>query len=135
MPELKNYKIFISHAWSYSSDYFKLIEFLDKAPFFIYSDYSVPTHDSFGRLNNEQLKEQIKNQIRPVQVVLVLSGIYVSHSNWIDFEIEYARELGKPIVGIQPWGSINTPASVTKYATEIVGWNTSSIVDAIRRNA
>lgn len=135
MPELKNYKLFISHAWSYNDDYYRLIELLDRAPYFIYSNYSVPVHDSFGRMSKPQLQEAIKNQIRPVQIVIILSGMYVSYSDWIQFEIDFAVSLGKPIIGIQPWGSQNIPRAVSIASNEIVGWNTNSIVDAIRRNS
>jgi hypothetical protein len=79
-----------------------------------------------------QLTEEIRNQIRPVQCVVIASGMYVAHSAWIQFEIDFARSLGKPILGIKPWGSVNTPKAVSDAASQIVGWNTSSIVSAIR---
>lgn len=58
--------------------------------------------------------------------------MYVAHSDWIQFEIDYAKLLNKPIVGVQPWGSERMPSAVTYAADTIVGWNTESIVQAIR---
>jgi hypothetical protein len=133
MPYLYNYRIFISHAWSYNDAYYRLINYLDAAPNFSYMNYSVPEHDRVTGGN--QLSENIRNQIRPVQVVIILGGLYVTYSNWIQFEIDFANSLRKPILGVRPWGSQIMPSAVTQSSHEIVGWNTTSIIDAIRRLA
>ncbi len=41
----KTYNIFISHAWRYSEDYYRLVEMLNNAPYFKWRNYSVPQHD------------------------------------------------------------------------------------------
>lgn len=38
----------------------------------------------------------------------------------------------KPIIAIMPWGSSVMPADLRVKATRVVGWNTASIVGAIR---
>lgn len=78
------------------------------------------------------LKEEIRGQIRPVQCVIVLAGMYAAHSDWIQFEIDFAQFLQKPILGIVPWGAERTPLSVTKAADKMVYWNSASIVQGIR---
>ena len=135
MPLLREYRIFISHAWQYHSDYDRLIRLLNEAPNFRYRNYSVPRHDPLHVRSKEELKEELRQQIRPVQVVLILSGMYVDYSEWIQFEMDYAHQLEKPIIGIKPWGSERIPRPVQEKVVEIVGWNTRSIVDAIRRYA
>lgn len=135
MPQLHRYKIFISHAWQYNADYYRLIEMLDDAPNFSYANYSVPKHDPVDANNKSKLKEELRQQIRPVEVVIILGGMYVAYSDWIQFEIDYANYLSKPILGIKPWGSQLMPKAVQDAADEIVGWNTSTIVAAIRRLA
>ena len=135
MPTLYRYKLFISHAWHRSEAYESIIAFLDGAPHFVYSNYSVPEDRAFDRMSRAELQEQIREQIRPVDMVIILAGLYVAHSDWIQFEINYAKAIGKPIIGIQPWGSTNTPKAVSDAANEIVGWNTASIISAIRRNS
>ncbi len=132
MPNLRIYRLFISHAWDYSDEYNRLIYMLNGAPWFRYANYSVPEDD---RLPNKQLKLGFYNQIRPVNIVVILSGMYVSYSDSIQTEIEIALDLEKPIIGIMPWGSNRMPQAVQNAADEIVGWNTSTIVDAIRRHA
>jgi hypothetical protein len=133
MPALRTYKIFISHAWDYNDDYYRCEKFLNEAPNFQWANLSVPEHNPIA--TSEQLTAELRNQMRPADVFMILGGMYVSHSEWIQFEIDFARRIGRPIIGIQPWGSTNVPLAVQRGATEIVGWNGASIVSAIRRHA
>jgi MTH538 TIR-like domain (DUF1863) len=131
MPNLRTYNIFISHAWDYNDDYYRIASWLDEAPNFIWKNLSVPEHDPI--LNSDQLASQLHDQMRPSHVFIILAGMYVSHSDWIQYEINFARRIGRPIVAIRPWGNVATPTSVQNGADEIVGWNSASIIDAIRR--
>ncbi|MYC07797.1 MAG: nuclease [Chloroflexi bacterium] len=135
MPSLKTYDLFISHAWTYDDDYYRLVQFLDDANWFKYRNYSVPQHDPLDANNASRLMAALDRQIRPVNVVLIISGMYVTYRDWIQYEIEVAQSYNKPVVGIRPWGSQRVPVAVQSAATEMVGWNTSSIVGAIRRNS
>lgn len=135
MPYLRNYRLFISHAWRYSESYDRAVKFLNAAPYFRWSNCSVPESKAFIGLSKARLQEQLRNQIRPAQCVIILAGMYVAYSEWIQFEIDFAVSLNKPILGIVPWGQERTPTAVSKVATELVGWNTNSIVAAIRRIA
>jgi len=131
MPELRTYRVFISHAWAYNDEYYRLVNMLDSEPLFHWQNYSVPVHDP----EHGGLMQALYDQIKPVSIVIILGGMYVAYSDWIQREIKMAREMGKPIIGIYPWGSQRIPQAVQDVADEIVGWNTQSIVDAIRRLA
>jgi hypothetical protein len=135
MPQLHRYRLFISHAWQYNDDYYRLIGMLDNAPNFIYANYSVPEHDPVDANNKTKLKEELRQQIRPVEIVIILGGMYVAYSDWIQFEIDFATSLSKSILGIRPWGAQVMPTAVQDAADKIVGWNTSTIVAAIRELA
>jgi hypothetical protein len=133
MPALRNYKVFISHAWDYNEDYYRCVKFLNDAVHFDWTNLSVPEHDPI--LDSKKLEAELNNQMRPANVFLILSGMYVAHSDWILYEINFARRIGRPIIGIKPWGNVAIPAAVQKGADEIVGWSSNSIVEAIRRHA
>jgi len=109
-----------------------MVRLLDIAPYFTWRNFSVPQHDPAIADNDARLKAALDNQIRPVQVVLVLSGLYVANSGWIQYEINRAVSWNKPIVGVRPWGNERMPEAVTTVASRIVGWNTSSVVEAVR---
>lgn len=127
------YNLFISHSWTYSDAYEGLIALLDAKPYFIYRNYSVPKNDPIHNAsNNYQLKEAIRKQMQPASCVLILAGVYATYSKWINIEIELAKSMGKKIIAIQPWGAERTSSVVTNSADVIVGWNTDSIVKAIR---
>ena len=73
----------------------------------------------------------LKEQIRPASKVLVLSGMYAAYSDWIDFEIDTALDYSKYIIGVKPWGQERIPNKISSNANKMVGWNKSSVVNAI----
>jgi hypothetical protein len=133
------YNLFISHSWTYSDAYEKLVGLLDAKPYFSYKNHSVPKDDPVHNAPYDyQLYEAIKNKIQGVHVVIILAGVYSSYSKWIDKEIKIAKEefmVPKSIIAIQPWGAERTSQKVKDAADKIVGWNTDSIVSAIRELA
>ena len=135
MPALKNYDLFLSHVWRkvHNSEYYRLVNFLEGAANFRWRNYSVPEHDPLGTKTDWQLRQALNRQIRPINCFLVVSGMYVHHRKWIQEEINIALSLNKPIIGIVPWGQNRVPIEVQKIAKEMVGWQTSSIVNAIRK--
>ena len=133
MPRLHRYRIFISHAWRYNTSYYRLINRLRVAPNFLCANHSVPKHDPVDANNTRKLKEKLRQQIRPVEVVIILGGMYVPYSDWIQFEIDYAQYLDKPILGVKPWAAQRMPQAVQNAANKTVGWNIPTIVRAIRR--
>lgn len=133
MPYLHNHRLFISHAWDYSERYTRAVKFLNEAANFMWTNYSVPKSDGFTDMNSAQLTQAMRSQIRPVQCVVIVSGMYINHSDWIQFEMDFAKSLNKPILGIKRWGEQRTPEKVVQAADELVNWNSASIVAAIRR--
>lgn len=133
MPQLKTYDVFISHAWNYHEDYLRVVQFLDDAQYFNWRNYSVPEHDPVDANSNRMLKEALKRQMRPANIVLILSGMYAAHSRWIDFEIEFSIDINKPMIGIRPWGQQRIPKIVSDNVDVMVGWQTDSIISAIRK--
>lgn len=127
------YNLFISHSWVYNHQYEGLVKLLDAAPYFSYKNYSVPKDDPIHNApTNLALKTAIRRQMASTSCVLILAGVYSTYSKWINIEIELAKELGKRIIAIEPWASERTSSVVKDSADKIVGWNTNSIVNAIR---
>lgn len=133
MPQLHTYKIFICHAWSYDSDYNGIVKLLNDAPTFSWANYSVPEHDPVIARNKPQLEALLINQMKFAEAFLAPAGMYVNHSDWIQFELTYGGKKAKPIIGIYPWGSERAPQALQDAASEMVGWSSNSIVSAIRR--
>ncbi len=132
MPTLRTYRVFISHAWHRSEHYRTVARWLDDAKNLSWENLSVPEHDP---VDDAQLEYELRNQMRPADVFLILGGMYAAHSRWIDFELKFSRQIGRPIVGVRPWGQERMPSAIQHVARDVVGWNASSVVRAIRVHA
>lgn len=132
----KTYHLFISHSWTYSDAYEKLLNLLNKDAYFSYTNYSVPQDDPIHSAGTDkELYAAIKAQIAQASVVIILAGVYSTYSKWINAEIKIAKSEfihPKSIIAIEPWGSERTSKVVKDVADKIVGWNSSSIINAIK---
>lgn len=126
-------RLFISHSWTYSDAYEKLVNILTSNGLEFYN-HSVPKDDPVHTNGTgKELRQAIKNHMNGVNCVLILAGVYSSYSKWINEEITMATEMGKPIIAIEPWGSERTSKVVKDAADEVVGWNGPAIIRAIKR--
>lgn len=132
MPTLRTYQLFISHAWHRSEHYSRVVSWFHGTPNFRWNNLSVPEHRPIYKSN---LESELRNQMRHADAFVILAGMYANHSNWIDFELSFARRIGRPIIGVRPWNAERLPIAIQNAAREIVGWNGNSIVSAIRRLA
>jgi len=137
MPDLKRYRLFISHSWTYGDAYKRLVDFFNEHPNFLWHDYSVPKDDPIHNENNDtQLYNAIKEKISPVNCVVMLAGVYSTYSKWIKKEIQISKgDYSKPIIAVEPWASEKTSKIVKENADEVVKWQSASIVSAIRRHS
>ena len=133
---VRTFNLFISHSWSYGNHYDNLIALLRKRKYFKFKDYSVPRDDPIHNAGTvAQLRAAIKRQMQPCSVVLIVAGVYASHSKWINEEIDLAKggySAPKPIIAIKPYANERISKAVRDAADKIVNWNTESIVGAIR---
>ena len=125
------YHLFISHAWHRSEHYKQIVEWLDDSGL-SYKNYSIPEEDPLHSGKKSKLKEDLTKQINPTNCVIILAGMYAAYSEWIQYEIDEAVRMGKYIIGVKPWGQERTPDAVTDNATVLVGWNKSSVINAIK---
>ena len=133
---VRTFNLFISHSWSYATSYEQLIALLSNRSYFQFRDYSVPRDDPIHNANTvAELREAIRLQMYPCSIIIILAGVYATHSKWIKEEIDLAQKgfiNPKPIIAIRPWGSDRISTVVQNAADIIVGWNTESVVGAIR---
>ena len=113
-----------------------MINLLNNANNFSYYNYSAPKEKPLfpdgTPFSNSDIAKKITDKISPSQITIVISGMYVQYKDWIKYEIDESIRIGKPILGIRPYGNSNIPTYVSDNANKIVNWNTDSIVSAIR---
>ena len=133
---MKTYHLFISHSWTHTDAYDKLVALLKKRPYFDFHNYSVPKDDPIHTNGTTaELFAAISQKMQPCSAVLILAGVYSTYSKWINREVEIAKSKTKPMIAIEPWGSEKTSQHVKENATKIVKWNADSIVSAIQELA
>ena len=120
--ENRTYKLFISHLEGDDDEYNLFLDKLSASYDFEWEDCAVQ-----GEIQSDELLKQME----PADVVVILSGLYSKDQELIQRQIDAALELKKPIVVIRPYGMENIPPTLEEIASEVVGWNTPCIVDAI----
>ncbi len=125
--ESRLYNIFISHIGQNEDEYDIFMGKLSAAHDFDFKNWGILEKD---KITEKDLQEQIG----PVGIVIILSGLYNKYKNIIKGQIDIANRLGKPIIVIRPYGMENVPPELEEIAVDIVGWNAPCIVDAIVEN-
>ena len=77
-------------------------------------------------------KPKFEKQMLLSNTIFKIAGIYASHSEWMQWELNKAEELNVPIIGVIPRGKERVSRIVQEKAKTVVKWNTESIVAAIR---
>ncbi len=137
MTARKMYDLFITHAWRYHDDWTRLSGMLDQLPGLAWRNFSLPWHDPAMDPNSEVggrfIRDFLETQIIPVHGVILLSGVYAIKSarRWLDFEVELARRLGKPIIGVPALGAVTVPDEVRALCDVVVGWDAAAIIAAL----
>lgn len=140
LPPSRRYALFISHAWDYTDEYQGLVNLLNSDPTFVWENLSASQAKPLSVLfhlprSYRYMVRQIDDLVSRADCVLVLAGMYAAHRGWIQSEIEAAQDLRKPIVAVEPRGNERFPDAVMHANPERVGWNSASIISAIRRLA
>ena len=132
---MSHHNLFLSHSWKYSDAYDGLVTLLNNREDrdFTYSNYSVPKDDPIhNAANNLLLKAAIRAQMVRCSKIIILAGVYSTYSKWINIEIQLAKEMGKKIIAVQPWGAEKTSTVVKNNADRVITWNSRSLVNAIK---
>jgi len=125
--------VFISHIHEDDAEVTAMKELLAKNGCEI-RDSSIDS----SKPNDAQSPEYIKSEILAPCIqwagaVIVIISDGTHESEWVDWEIEYAQKLGKPIIGVWKPGSTDAdlPEKLDLYANAVVGWDGKVILDAI----
>ena len=135
MSEKNPIRIFVTHAFNAHDDYLRVFEYLEAASNFFYLNTSAPDRAP-ATGGKEALRDELRNQIKGAEVVLVTSSLFVENRDWVTYQMDAAQAMDLPLIALEPFGGLGTvPDEVKKRAAEVVGWNERSIVDAVRRQA
>ena len=91
------------------------------------------------RIDNKQISDKtiarlLRMKMRWASQVIVVIGKETHQRDWVNWEIETAHRLGKPIIGVYENGlkdQVEIPDSLKKHSTSIIGWRSDSVIDAL----
>jgi hypothetical protein len=127
-------RIFVSHAFEANEDYARVFDYLESSHNFYYKNCSAiepsPGHDK------EAVRQELRRQISLAEVVVIPAAMYKGYRELIDFELNCAKGLDKPVVVLETFGvREKLPVQLEALADEKVEWNEREMVDAIKRQA
>ncbi|MHA2940213.1 TIR domain-containing protein [Vibrio sp. RC27] len=128
----KNYRVFISHSWDHSGDLEGLRRLLNERGYFNIEFKEVSRIEPINSSNASYVKARLKEKILNSDIVIGLAGVYASHSDWMEWELDTALANGVPVIGVIPRGQVRSSTTVTSRSKADVRWNTESIISAIR---
>ncbi len=125
--------VFISHKHE-DDDGLRELKRLVREHGMTWRDYSITADNPNNAHNEDYIKWQIlAPRIRQAGCLVVYISEKTRNSDWVNWEIEYAQQLGKRIVGVWARGDrdCDLPEALEDYWDALVGWNGEKIVDAI----
>jgi hypothetical protein len=132
MSDKKN--VFISHVHENDELLPKLKDLISKAGMEV-SDYSINSSTPNEASNEDYIKREIlAPRIQAASTMVVLITHDTAQSDWVNWEIRYAIEHGKNVVGVFAQGATDAdiPEELRKYGdAAVVGWQSERVVDAI----
>ncbi|MCC6336076.1 MAG: TIR domain-containing protein [Myxococcales bacterium] len=132
MADTKN--IFISHVHEDDALLPKLKDLISKAGMEV-RDGSINSDKPNNANNPDYIKETyLKPRIDWASTLVVLITHDTAQSDWVNWEIQYAIEQGKQVVGVFAQGATDADipdALRTHGDAAVVGWQSDRVVDAI----
>lgn len=87
------------------------------------------------KVSDQTIKRLLRMKMRWASQVIVIIGKETHKRPWVNWEIETAFKLGKPVIGVYEnglKGEVEIPESLKdKYAASIVGWRADAIIGAL----
>ena len=129
----KTYSLFISHSWDHDDVLQNLKDLIDSRGYFpaVYTqiEKDCPINSERARV----IKANISKRLEQSDVVLAIAGLFASYSDWMQWEMDKAKEFGLNVIGVIPWGQERISQEVYNRSVVDVRWNADKIVEAIRK--
>ena len=127
-------RLFVAHNWRENDDLLRVFEYLESSRNFYYR--STTQAQSARPVGSEAEREDLRRQIAPAEVLIVLPATYRAESDIVLFQLNFARSAGRPVIAMENFGSNQPlPKAIVELADEVCPWNERSLVDALKRQA
>src|SRR3984957_11904712 len=121
-------RLFVTHAWLENDDYARVFEYLEASGTFYYLNTSQP--QAKRPIDKESQREDLRRQIAPSEVIVVLPAVYRVAPELVLFEMNFAKAADRPIVAMENFGSTEPlPKPIKDLADEVSPWSDGSLMD------
>ena len=135
MSENNPIRVFVTHTFEESDDYFRVFEFLESVDRFYYVNVSKPENvPTSGGL--EAIKDELIQQIKASECVVVLPAVFSEKKDIVTYMMDVAEANDINMITVRSFGGMSeTPAAVLDRVKEHLDWNAREMVDAVKRQA
>ena len=133
MSDSSPIRVFVSHLFEKHPDYLRVFEYLESREKFHYLNVSDPDRKPQG--GKEALKDELRNQIKASEVMVLPITIFELNPDLVTFQMDCAGAFNKPIIGVKSFGdTVVIQKTVLERAADIVEWEARTLVDALRQH-
>ena len=100
----KTYSLFISHSWDHDDTSQSLKNSLNGRGYFSAVYMQVEKDCPINSEKAAVVKANITKRLQESDVLLAIAGVFASHSEWMQWEMDKAKELGLNVIGVIPRG-------------------------------
>src|SRR5580698_780080 len=120
-------RLFVTHAWEENDDYVRVFEYLEASGTFYYLNSSQP--QSKRPIDKESQREDIRRQIAPAEVIVVLPAVFLIAPELVLFQMNFAKSADRPIVAMENFASTEPlPKAIKELADEVSDWNERNLI-------
>src|ERR1700721_2453821 len=95
--------LFVPPPWLENDHHTRVFEYLEASGTFYYHNSSQP--QAKQPIDKESQREDLRRQIAPCEVVVVLPAVYRLAPELVLFQMNFAKAADKPIVAMENFGS------------------------------
>ena len=134
MSENDPYRVYVTHVFQDDEDYQRVFEYLESRDNFFYLNSSDLTKiPADGGL--EAMKEELRNQIKPAEVVIMPVAVYETNPDLVSFQMDVAAAFGKPLIAVKAFGdTIMIRKDIVDRCADMIDWNERTMIEAIKRH-
>jgi hypothetical protein len=133
VSEENPYRVYVTHLFQENEDYQRVFEYLQSRENFFFASTSNPDKIPAAG-GSEAIKEELLNQIKPAEVVIMPIAMYELNPELMRYQIDVAEAHKKAVVGLKAFGdTMAIKKELLDGCSDIVDWNDRAIINAIKK--